>query len=319
MYVCQHSRCLQQRNVKEHCLRYVLFAQQVRYPENLDIRPFMSESRGEPEVYGALPHSGHYCDSGHYCSHIKVSHCPVSSHNTPPTLLLHIRLSAELVFFMFLIGQRWAVVQHEWYICERESWKISAETKRICAILCQMNMFLADLKGSAPFSGFEGLQSQITWGTVHTGLPLPGPVSTSTAFTNLKRTLRELHSPHITTSEVAWSYVCREKTGVFRDGSLSREQSAHQPPKLNRQARDNFQSGVYKRSSTECLKMPEMERSVTDGSEADQTMQKMLVDEDDDCQEHSSKRRTLKAMTRSVHQSLCLFMDSKDSENGVLL
>uniref|UniRef100_A0A667Y7P6 USP domain-containing protein n=1 Tax=Myripristis murdjan TaxID=586833 RepID=A0A667Y7P6_9TELE len=48
----------------------------VKYPEYLDLRPFMSQSQGEPEIYAlyaVLVHSGSSCDSGHYFCYIKAS------------------------------------------------------------------------------------------------------------------------------------------------------------------------------------------------------------------------------------------------------
>lgn len=49
--------------------------QDVKYPEYLDLRPFMSQSQGEPLVYGlyaVLVHSGFSCHAGHYFCYIKV-------------------------------------------------------------------------------------------------------------------------------------------------------------------------------------------------------------------------------------------------------
>ncbi|XP_034414049.1 ubiquitin carboxyl-terminal hydrolase 42 isoform X1 [Cyclopterus lumpus] len=48
----------------------------VKYPEFLDLRPFMSQSQGEPQVYGlyaVLVHSGFSCHAGHYFCYIKAS------------------------------------------------------------------------------------------------------------------------------------------------------------------------------------------------------------------------------------------------------
>ncbi|XP_040922713.1 ubiquitin carboxyl-terminal hydrolase 42 [Toxotes jaculatrix] len=48
----------------------------VKYPEYLDLRPFMSQSQGEPQVYGlyaVLVHSGFSCHAGHYFCYIKGS------------------------------------------------------------------------------------------------------------------------------------------------------------------------------------------------------------------------------------------------------
>ncbi|XP_069037038.1 ubiquitin carboxyl-terminal hydrolase 42 isoform X2 [Lepisosteus oculatus] len=51
-------------------------AKDVRYPEYLDIRPFMSQSHGEPQVYvlyAVLVHSGFSCHAGHYYCYVKAS------------------------------------------------------------------------------------------------------------------------------------------------------------------------------------------------------------------------------------------------------
>ncbi|XP_053197174.1 ubiquitin carboxyl-terminal hydrolase 42 [Scomber japonicus] len=48
----------------------------VKYPEYLDLRAFMSQSQGEPQVYGlyaVLVHSGFSCHAGHYFCYIKAS------------------------------------------------------------------------------------------------------------------------------------------------------------------------------------------------------------------------------------------------------
>ncbi|XP_065805520.1 ubiquitin carboxyl-terminal hydrolase 42 [Labrus bergylta] len=48
----------------------------VKYPEYLDLRPFMSQSQGESLVYGlyaVLVHSGFSCHAGHYFCYIKAS------------------------------------------------------------------------------------------------------------------------------------------------------------------------------------------------------------------------------------------------------
>ncbi|XP_037320413.2 ubiquitin carboxyl-terminal hydrolase 42 [Pungitius pungitius] len=48
----------------------------VKYPEFLDLRPFTSQSQGEPLVYGlyaVLVHSGFSCHAGHYFCYVKAS------------------------------------------------------------------------------------------------------------------------------------------------------------------------------------------------------------------------------------------------------
>ncbi|XP_053911693.1 ubiquitin carboxyl-terminal hydrolase 36-like [Cuculus canorus] len=48
----------------------------VTYPEVLDIRPYLSEDKGDPmnyELYAVLVHSGYSCHSGHYYCYVKAS------------------------------------------------------------------------------------------------------------------------------------------------------------------------------------------------------------------------------------------------------
>ncbi|KAJ7984932.1 hypothetical protein DPEC_G00359880 [Dallia pectoralis] len=48
----------------------------VRYPEYLDLRPFMSQSHGEPQIYmlyAVLVHSGYSCHAGHYYCYVKAN------------------------------------------------------------------------------------------------------------------------------------------------------------------------------------------------------------------------------------------------------
>ncbi|KAM9838110.1 uncharacterized protein usp42 [Aulostomus maculatus] len=48
----------------------------VKYPEYLNLRPYMSQSQGEPQVYvlyAVLVHSGFSCHAGHYFCYIKAS------------------------------------------------------------------------------------------------------------------------------------------------------------------------------------------------------------------------------------------------------
>lgn len=48
----------------------------MKYPEYLDIRPYMSQPNGEPIIYvlyAVLVHTGFNCHAGHYFCYIKVS------------------------------------------------------------------------------------------------------------------------------------------------------------------------------------------------------------------------------------------------------
>lgn len=54
---------------------FFFWQQDVKYPEYLDMRPFMSQSQGESLVYGlyaVLVHSGFSCHAGHYFCYVKV-------------------------------------------------------------------------------------------------------------------------------------------------------------------------------------------------------------------------------------------------------
>lgn len=56
--------------------------QDVGYPEFLNIRPYMSQSSGDPVMYGlyaVLVHSGYSCHAGHYYCYVKVSPLPVGT------------------------------------------------------------------------------------------------------------------------------------------------------------------------------------------------------------------------------------------------
>lgn len=56
-------------------LPLLLFLQDVGYPEFLNIRPYMSQSSGDPVMYGlyaVLVHSGYSCHAGHYYCYVKV-------------------------------------------------------------------------------------------------------------------------------------------------------------------------------------------------------------------------------------------------------
>uniref|UniRef100_UPI00358F746C ubiquitin carboxyl-terminal hydrolase 36-like isoform X2 n=1 Tax=Myxine glutinosa TaxID=7769 RepID=UPI00358F746C len=51
-------------------------SKEVHYPEQVDLRPFMSEPNGDRlfyQLYAVLVHSGHDCHSGHYYCYIKAS------------------------------------------------------------------------------------------------------------------------------------------------------------------------------------------------------------------------------------------------------
>ncbi|KFQ46664.1 Ubiquitin carboxyl-terminal hydrolase 36, partial [Nestor notabilis] len=50
--------------------------QDLAYPELLNIRPYMSENKGDPVMYGlyaVLVHSGYSCHAGHYYCYVKAS------------------------------------------------------------------------------------------------------------------------------------------------------------------------------------------------------------------------------------------------------
>lgn len=55
---------------------YLFSLQDVGYPEFLNIRPYMSQTNGDPvmyALYAVLVHSGYSCHAGHYYCYVKVS------------------------------------------------------------------------------------------------------------------------------------------------------------------------------------------------------------------------------------------------------
>lgn len=57
--------------------------QDVGYPEFLNIRPYMSQSTGDPVMYGlyaVLVHSGYSCHAGHYYCYVKVRQPQLVAH-----------------------------------------------------------------------------------------------------------------------------------------------------------------------------------------------------------------------------------------------
>lgn len=82
----------------------VLSLQDVGYPEFLNIRPYMSQSSGDPVMYGlyaVLVHSGYSCHAGHYYCYVKVRWA-----------------GARAIFFSCLNTLRWATLfltQKHWH------------------------------------------------------------------------------------------------------------------------------------------------------------------------------------------------------------
>lgn len=69
----KEDTCVLEQNVTLACCLFGL--QDVRYPEYLDLYPFMSETQGKPLVYrlyAVLVHYGRNSHSGHYFCYIKV-------------------------------------------------------------------------------------------------------------------------------------------------------------------------------------------------------------------------------------------------------
>ncbi|KAK2497713.1 hypothetical protein MC885_018923, partial [Smutsia gigantea] len=87
------------------------FSYNVGYPEFLNIRPYMSQSNGDPVMYGlyaVLVHSGHSCRTGHYYCYVKASNGQWYQMNDP---LVHsssiktvLNQQAYLLFYLRIPG-----------------------------------------------------------------------------------------------------------------------------------------------------------------------------------------------------------------------
>uniref|UniRef100_H3BYC9 Ubiquitin carboxyl-terminal hydrolase n=1 Tax=Tetraodon nigroviridis TaxID=99883 RepID=H3BYC9_TETNG len=82
----------------------------VKYPEYLDLRPFMSQSQGEPQVYGlyaVLVHSGFSCHAGHYFCYIKASNGQWYQMNDSSVSISDIRsVLSQQAYVLFYINSK---------------------------------------------------------------------------------------------------------------------------------------------------------------------------------------------------------------------
>ncbi|XP_060795718.1 ubiquitin carboxyl-terminal hydrolase 42 isoform X2 [Neoarius graeffei] len=79
----------------------------VRYSEYLDLRPYMSQSHGDPQIYGlyaVLVHSGFSCYAGHYYCYVKASNGQWYQMNdssvTPTDIRSVLNQQAYLLFYI---------------------------------------------------------------------------------------------------------------------------------------------------------------------------------------------------------------------------
>ncbi|KAK2866276.1 hypothetical protein Q7C36_002332 [Tachysurus vachellii] len=79
----------------------------VRYTEYFDLRPYMSQSHGEPQIYGlyaVLVHSGFSCYAGHYYCYVKASNGQWYQMNdssvTPTNIQTVLNQQAYLLFYI---------------------------------------------------------------------------------------------------------------------------------------------------------------------------------------------------------------------------
>ncbi|KAK3529026.1 hypothetical protein QTP70_014419, partial [Hemibagrus guttatus] len=79
----------------------------VKYSEYLDLRPYMSQSHGEPQIYGlyaVLVHSGFSCYAGHYYCYVKASNGQWYQMNdssvTPTDIRSVLNQQAYLLFYI---------------------------------------------------------------------------------------------------------------------------------------------------------------------------------------------------------------------------
>ncbi|XP_071430071.1 ubiquitin carboxyl-terminal hydrolase 36 isoform X1 [Pithys albifrons albifrons] len=85
----------------------------VGYPEFLDIRPYMSEPKGDPVTYGlyaVLVHSGYSCNAGHYFCYVKASNGQwyrMNDHEVHPSnIKVVLNQQAYVLFYLRLSSPR---------------------------------------------------------------------------------------------------------------------------------------------------------------------------------------------------------------------
>ncbi|XP_063266029.1 ubiquitin carboxyl-terminal hydrolase 36 isoform X1 [Prinia subflava] len=85
----------------------------VGYPEFLDIRPYMSEPKGDPVTYGlyaVLVHSGYSCNAGHYFCYVKASNGQwyrMNDHEVHPSnIKVVLNQQAYVLFYLRLCSPR---------------------------------------------------------------------------------------------------------------------------------------------------------------------------------------------------------------------
>ncbi|XP_032932894.1 ubiquitin carboxyl-terminal hydrolase 36 isoform X2 [Catharus ustulatus] len=85
----------------------------VGYPEFLDIRPYMSEPKGDPITYGlyaVLVHSGYSCNAGHYFCYVKASNGQwyrMNDHEVHPSnIKVVLNQQAYVLFYLRLCSPR---------------------------------------------------------------------------------------------------------------------------------------------------------------------------------------------------------------------
>ncbi|XP_059720521.1 ubiquitin carboxyl-terminal hydrolase 36 isoform X2 [Haemorhous mexicanus] len=82
----------------------------VGYPEILDIRPYMSEPKGDPITYGlyaVLVHSGYSCNAGHYFCYVKASNGQwyrMNDHEVHPSNIKVVLNQQAYVLFYLRLG-----------------------------------------------------------------------------------------------------------------------------------------------------------------------------------------------------------------------
>nr|XP_054501101.1 ubiquitin carboxyl-terminal hydrolase 36 [Agelaius phoeniceus] len=82
----------------------------VGYPEILDVRPYMSEPKGDPITYGlyaVLVHSGYSCNAGHYFCYVKASNGQwyrMNDHEVHPSNIKVVLNQQAYVLFYLRLG-----------------------------------------------------------------------------------------------------------------------------------------------------------------------------------------------------------------------
>ncbi|XP_006886405.1 PREDICTED: ubiquitin carboxyl-terminal hydrolase 36 [Elephantulus edwardii] len=156
----------------------------VGYPEFLNVRPYMSQSNGEPVMYGlyaVLVHSGYSCHAGHYYCYVKASNGQWYQMNDSLVHASNIKVvlnqQAYVLFYLRIPGSR---KSSEGTISKAASTLPS----RPALVLDHLKKSVSNGVAASPMAGKR--QDPMTLKKLHTAEELGVPVSRNSSTAALK-------------------------------------------------------------------------------------------------------------------------------------